>query len=347
MGHLVPWWMLEAAAQDPRQEMTVLVISRAQAEGLIDLHALIDALATAMADLSAGQAYAPDRVAVSIPGHDGQLLAMPGFVPSAGALVTKLVSLFPHNTGEPPTHQAVVVAFDPGTGQPVALMDGTAITAMRTGACSALSARLLARDDADTVAILGTGEQARSHARAMCQVRPIREIRVAGRSYAKAAALAAELSQTLPAGARALPTYRDALADAAIACATTHANDPVIRRSWLAPGTHITSVGFGGREIDNETVRDALVCVESRAAALAPYPAGSLDLLEPIGAGVIPADHVHTELGELVSGTKPGRQSPEQITLYKSVGIAVQDAAAAALILTAAREQSVGQHITL
>ena len=300
MGHLVPWWMLEAAAQDPRQEMTVLVISRAQAEGLIDLHALIDALATAMADLSAGQAYAPDRVAVSIPGHDGQLLAMPGFVPSAGALVTKLVSLFPHNTGEPPTHQAVVVAFDPGTGQPVALMDGTAITAMRTGACSALSARLLARDDADTVAILGTGEQARSHARAMCQVRPIREIRVAGRSYAKAAALAAELSQTLPAGARALPTYRD-----------------------------------------------ALVCVDSRAAALAPYPAGSLDLLEPIGAGVIPADHVHTELGELVSGTKPGRQSPEQITLYKSVGIAVQDAAAAALILTAAREQSVGQHITL
>jgi ornithine cyclodeaminase len=268
-------------------------------------------------------------------------------VPSAEALVTKLVSLFPHNTGALPTHQAVIVVFDPGTGQPVALLDGTAITAMRTGACSALSARLLARDDADTVAILGTGEQARSHAKAMCQVRPIREIRVAGRSYAKRAALAAELSQTLPARIRAVPTYREVLTEAAIACATTHADDPVVRRSWLAPGVHVTSVGCGGHEIDDETVRDALVCVESRAAALAPYPAGSRDLLEPIATGVIPVGHVHTELGELVSGTKPGRQSPKQITLYKSVGVAVQDATAAALVLTAAREQSVDLQITL
>ena len=326
----------------------MLVVSRAQVEALMDLDALIDALASAMADLSAGQASAPDRVGVAVPEHEGLLLAMPGFVPSAGVLMIKVVSLFPHNTAGPlPTHQAVIVVFDPGTGQPVVLLDGTAITTMRTGACSALSARLLAREDADVVAILGTGEQARSHARAMCRVRPVREIRVAGRSHAKAAALAAELSQTLPVEARAVPTYREALEGAAIACATTHADDPVVRRSWLSPGTHVTSVGFGGREIDDETVRDALVCVESRGAALAPYPAGSRDLLEPIRAGVIPAGHVHTELGELIAGTKPGRRSPEQITLYKSVGVAVQDAAAAALVVAAARKHSAGQQIDL
>jgi alanine dehydrogenase len=328
----------------------VLVLSRSQTEALLDVDTLIDALAPAMADLSAGRASAPDRIGVQVPEHGGLLAAMPGYVPSAGALMSKLVSLYPHNAGGAlPTHQAVIVVFDPGTGEPVALLDGTAITAVRTGACSALSARLLARHDADVLAILGTGVQARSHARAMCRVRPIRQIRIAGRDHAKAAALAAELSGTLQAEIRAVPSYREALQGAGIACATTHAAEPVIRRSWLTPGVHVTSVGYNqaGREVDDATVRDALVCVESRHAALAPYPAGSNDLLEPIRDGVIPAGHVHTELGELVAGTKPARQSPDQITLYKSVGVAVQDAAAAALVIAAARRQSTGQEIVL
>ncbi len=326
----------------------MLVVNRAQTEALLDLDALIDALAAAMADLSAGRASAPDRIGAQVPEYGGLLAAMPGYVPSAGVLMSKLVSLYPRNAGSAlPTHQAVIVVFDPGTGQPVALLDGTAITAIRTGACSALSARLLARPDAGVLAILGTGVQARSHARAMCRVRPIRQVRVAGRSHAKAAALAAELSDTLQTSAQAVQTYRDALQGADIACAATHAAEPVIRRSWLTPGVHVTSVGYGGREVDNATVRDALVCVESRHAALAPYPAGSNDLLEPVRDGIVPAGHVHTELGELVAGTKPGRQSPDQITLYKSVGVAVQDAAAAALVLAAARRQSAGQQITL
>ena len=326
----------------------MLVLSRAQTEALLDIDALIDALASAMADLSAGRASAPDRIGALVPEHKGLLVAMPGYVPSAGMLMSKLVSLYPHNAGGAlPTHQAVIVAFDPGTGQPAALLDGTAITAVRTGACSALSARLLARQDADVLAILGTGVQARSHARAMCRVRPIRQIRVAGRDYAKAAALAAELSETLGIDAQALTAYPEALRGAGIACAATHATEPVIRRSWLTPGVHVTSVGYGGREVDDATVRDALVCVESRRAALAPYPTGSSDLLEPIRDGVIRAEHVHTELGELVAGTKPARQSPDQITLYKSVGVAVQDAAAAALVIAAAREQSAGRDVEL
>ncbi|MBO0775656.1 MAG: ornithine cyclodeaminase family protein, partial [Actinobacteria bacterium] len=309
----------------------MLVLSQAQIEALLDTPALIDALAPAMADLSAGRASAPDRVAAQVPGRQGLLAAMPGYVPSAGVLMTKLVSVYPANAGTAlPTHQAAIVVFDPATGQPAALLDGTAITAARTGACSALSARLLARPDAEVLAILGTGVQARAHADAMCRVRPIREVRIAGRDPAKAAAVAEDLAAALPAAVRAAGSYAEALAGADIACAATHAVAPVIRRPWLSPGVHVTSVGYNpaGREVDDATIRDAVVCVETRQAALAPFPAGSNDLLEPIRDGVITAADVHAELGELIDGSKPGRQSPDQITLYKSVGVAAQDAAA-------------------
>ncbi|MBB3081669.1 ornithine cyclodeaminase [Streptomyces violarus] len=314
------------------------------------MDALIEALAPAMADLSLGRASSPDRVAALVPEQAGFLAAMPGYVPSAGVLMSKLVSLFPRNAGTTlPTHQALIVVCDPDTGEPTALLDGTAITALRTGACSALSARLLARKEATVLAVLGTGVQARSHARAMCRVRPIREIRVAGRDPAKAASVADELSSVLEAEVRATPTYAEALDGADIVAAATHALQPVVRRRWLAPGVHVTSVGYNpaGREIDDATVAEALVCVESRQAALAPFPAGSNDLLMPIRDGVITAGHVHAELGELVVGSQPGRTSPDQITLYKSVGVAVQDAVAAALVVTAARDQSIGEEITL
>ncbi|KQV99373.1 ornithine cyclodeaminase family protein [Streptomyces sp. Root369] len=328
----------------------MLVLGRSRVEALLDVDSLIDALAPAMADLSAGRASVPDRVAALVPERDGFLAAMPGFLPSAGVLMTKLVSLFPHNDGARlPTHQALIVAFDPDTGEPAALLDGTAITAARTGACSALSVRLLAREDATVLAVLGTGVQARSHARAICRVRPIRQIRIAGRDRAKAAALAEELSAVLEGDVRAVSSYAEALDGADIAAATTHAVEPVIRRSWLTPGVHITSVGYNpaGREIDDATVAEALVCVESRQAVLAPLPAGSNDLLLPIRNGLITADHVHAELGELIAGSRPGRTTPDQITLYKSVGVAAQDAAATALVLASAREQSIGEEITL
>jgi ornithine cyclodeaminase/alanine dehydrogenase-like protein (mu-crystallin family) len=277
-------------------------------------------------------------------------MAMPGHVPSLGALVSKLVSLFPHNAGTAvPTHQAVIAVFDADTGSPVALLDGTEITAVRTGACSALSARLLAREDATVLAVLGTGVQARSHARALVRVRPIRELRIAGRDPAKAHALAAELARELDLEARTVDSYRAALEGADIVCATTHALDPVVHRAWLSAGTHVTSVGYNprGRELDDATVAGSLVCVESRRAILAPIPAGSNDLIEPIQAGLISEDHIHAELGELLSGTKPGRSSAEQITLYKSVGVAVQDAAAATLVLAAARDRDVGREVQI
>jgi ornithine cyclodeaminase len=314
----------------------VLILSRREVEQLLDIDALIEALAAAMLDLSAGRASVPNRVA-AFGERGGLLAAMPGHTPSAGALACKLVSLFPGNAGTAlPTHQALIAVFDPATGEPTAVLDGTAITAMRTAAGSALATRLLAREDAKVLAVLGTGVQARAHAQAIPRVRTFTEVRIAGRDPVKAEALARELSAT-PAG-----SYAEACDGADVVCATTHSDEPVVRREWLAPGTHVTSVGvnFAGREVDEATVADALVAVESRAAAMAPPPSGANELV-----GLDPERVV--EIGELLDDRRTGRTTPQQLTLYKSVGVAVQDGAAAAAVLRAALEQGAGRRIDI
>ncbi len=327
----------------------MLVLTKEEVERLLDPDRLIDAVAAAMADLSAGRTSMPARIAATVADQDGLLAAMPAYLPSAKALTTKLVSLFPRNIDRP-THQAVIVVFTADTGTPVALMDGEAITAARTAAGSALATRLLARPDAAILAVIGTGVQARAHLRAVPRVRRLREVRIAaGRDAAKARALADEVAAGLGVPTRAAASIQEALAGAEIVCAATHSPEPVVRREWLSPGVHVNSVGYNtaGREVDAATVRDALVVVESRAATLAAPPAGANDLTWAIRDGLIKPDHVHAEIGELVAGTRPGRTSRDQITLYKSVGVAVEDAAAAALVLAAARERGVGTEVRI
>jgi alanine dehydrogenase len=327
----------------------MLVLTGTETQSLLDLDALRVVLAGAMREVSAGRASMPARIAAVVP-ERGLLAAKPAYLPGDGGLAAKLVSLFPGNAGtDLPTHQAVIIVFDPDTGQPVALLDGTAITTARTAAGSALSADLLARPDARTLAILGTGVQARAHAQAMVRVRPIRRIRVAGRDRDKVSALAAELRAGLALEVEAADSYFDACDGADIVCAATHSPTPVVHRHVLSPGVHVTSVGYNttGREIDSATVADAVVVVESREAVLAPPPAGSNDLRVPIEEGLISPEHVHAEIGELLAGIRPGRTSPDQITLYKSVGIAAQDLAAATLVLTAARAAGLGVDVAL
>ncbi len=276
----------------------------------------------------------PPRIA-ALAERNGLLGAMPAYLPSAG-LTCKLVTLFPENRDRH-THQALICVFDPTNGTPIALMDGTYITATRTAAGSALATRLLARDDARVLAILGAGVQARTHADALRRVRSFDEIRVASRDPARASQLAGEL------GAQAMDSFEAAVRGADVVAATTHATEPVVLREWLSPGAHVNSVGAnpaGRGEIDAAIVRDALVAVEFRDSTLAPPPAGASEFRDCAPPEIV-------ELGELVAGTKRGRTSPEQITLYKSVGVAVQDAAAAALVLAAARKRSVGREIEL
>jgi alanine dehydrogenase len=325
----------------------MLVLDKREVESLLDPDALRAAVGAALADLSAGRVSMPTRIAALVAERDAFLAVMPAYLPSAGALTTKLVSLFPHNTDRP-THQAVIVAFDPLTGTPAALMDGEAITAARTAAASALATDLLARPDAATLAVLGAGVQARAHLRALPLVRHFSEIVIAARDARKASALAREIASQMGMSVRAA-SFIDAVRAADVVCACTHSADPVVRRDWLRPGTHVNSVGYNtaGREVDGETVAAALVVVESRAAALAPPPGGSNDLLWPIRDGLIDATHIHAEIGELLSGGRTGRADASQLTLYKSVGVAVEDAAAAALVLRLARERGIGREIVI
>jgi ornithine cyclodeaminase len=296
----------------------MLVLSRTEVEELLDLDALLDALAAAQAELSAGKATLVPRVG-AFAGDAGVLGVMPAYAPSAG-LGCKLVTLFPANRDRP-THQASIALFDPATGTQVALMDGTYITAMRTAAAAALATRMLARPDARVLAILGTGVQSRSAQEMFPRARDFAEVRVAGRGE-----------------------FEEAVRGADVVHATTASPEPVVRFEWLSPGTHVSSVGStleGGFELDPAIVERAdVVVVEQRDSAFAPLPAGAPEL-EPRGRdGVV-------ELGEIVAGSAVGRTSGEQITLYKSVGVAVQDLAAAALVLAAARERGVGQEIEL
>jgi ornithine cyclodeaminase len=312
----------------------VIVLSQEEVRELLDLDELVDALAAAHAELSAGEASMPPRIA-AFAQNDGLLGVMPAYLPSAG-LACKLVTLFPRNRDRH-THQALICLFDEENGTPVALMDGTYITATRTAAGSALATRLLAREDARVLAILGAGVQAHAHAKALGRVREFTEIRVASRDRTNAEQLAEQI------GGKAVASWEEALHGADVVAATTHSAEPIVKREWLSPGVHVNSVGAnpsGRGEVDAATIAEALVAVESRESTLAPPPAGAAEFSE--------GDHVDVvELGELVSGRRPGRTSPEQITLYKSVGVAVQDAAAAALVLAAARERSVGHEIEL
>jgi ornithine cyclodeaminase len=301
---------------------------------LLDLDELVDALAAAHVDLSAGDASMPPRIA-AFAEQDGLLGVMPAYLPSAG-LACKLVTLFPRNRDRH-THQALICLFDEENGTPIALMDGTYITATRTAAGSALATRLLAREEAHVLAILGAGVQARTHAKALGRVREFTEIRVASRDRANAEQLAEEI------GGHAVDSWEEALRGADVVAATTHSAEPIVLREWLTPGVHVNSVGAnpsGSGEVDAATIAEALVAVESRESTLAPPPAGAPEFMAGDHGDVV-------ELGELVSGARPGRTSPEQITLYKSVGVAVQDAAAAALVLAAARKRSVGREIEL
>ena len=299
---------------------------------LLDLDALIDALADAFAEVSSGAVSVPPRVAAFVP-ERGMLAVMPGY--AAGVLETKLVSVFP---GHEPSHQALIAVFDTDTGTALASRYATHITATRTAAASALSTRLLAREDSRVLAILGTGVQARSHLEAVTRVRDFDDVRVAGRSRDNAEAFAGVTGGRRP-GVGVADSFEAAVREADVVCVCTDASSPVLKRSWLASGTHVTSVGAsrGGPELDEGTVRADVLAVESRVA-FEPYPAGAHDLQR-----IDPAPAV--ELGELVAGTRPGRTSNEQITVYKSMGHAAEDAAAARLVYERAVQDGVGTEV--
>jgi ornithine cyclodeaminase/alanine dehydrogenase-like protein (mu-crystallin family) len=289
-----------------------MTLDEAQVKALLRMEELIPAMAQALADLSAGKVVQPVRIMVPIADHGGFLGLMPAY---AGALGVKLVAFYPNNQGIP-SHHAVIQLFRSETGEPLVTMDGRLITEERTAAVSAVATRLLARPDASVLALLGSGVQARSHLKALRLVRAFREVRVWSPRHA------GEFAREF--GVLATATAEEAVRGADVVVTATSARTPVLRGEWLSPGAHVNAVGAprpDWRELDDAVFRRARLYVDSREAA--PRESGDV-----IGSGAA----IFAELGEVVAGTRPGRQSHDEITLFKSLGLAVEDVVAADLV---------------
>ncbi len=329
----------------------MLILNAADIRQALSMPLAIDAMKQAFAAFSDGKALVPPRIHLPIAQHSGISLIMPSFVDgnttAEQALAVKVVSLFDGNQARGLARiQAAVVVLEPDTGRPIALLDGAMLTAIRTAAASGAATDLLARRDCRTAALFGAGVQAITHLFAMCAVRPIEKIFICGRTPSKVAALIAEFAgrPAIPAELIAADSPRQALADADIVCCTTTSKEPIFDDADLKPGTHINAVGSytpQAREVPPETVRRALVVVDSRQAAW--EEAG--DLIQPMQAGLIGREHIHAELGELVLGRQTGRSDDRQITFFKSVGLAVQDAIAAKVALENAARLKLGQEV--
>lgn len=279
---------------------------------LLDVAELIGEMERALADFSAGKVVQPTRVMLPVSDHQGFLGLMPAY--TGDALGVKLVTFYPENR-DVPTHHATILLFNPETGEPLLSLDGRLITEVRTAAVSAVATRHLARPDARVLAILGAGVQARSHLTALRLVRDFREVRVW--SPRRARAFAEEF------GVLAAATAEEAVRGADVVVTATTSRTPVLAGEWLAPGTHVNAVGAARpdwRELDDEVMRRARVYVDSYDAA------------RKESGDVIAGGEVVAELGEVIAGTKPGRSSPDEVTLFKSLGLAVEDVATAALL---------------
>jgi ornithine cyclodeaminase/alanine dehydrogenase-like protein (mu-crystallin family) len=331
--------------------MDVLVLSADDVAKLLPMRDCIEVMRDALAALARGKALVPLRMVMRMPDASGFLGLMPGHIaPDGGrdgALGMKAVSVFPGNAARGiDTHQGAVLLFEADTGRLSALMDGATITAIRTAAVSGVATDLLALKDATELAILGAGVQARTHLEAITAVRPVRRVRVWSRNPKHAAQLVSEAAGHYTASIEAVPTAEAAVRGADLVATVTASPQPVLERAWLKDGAHVNAVGSSipnTREIDTATMSAARLFVDRRESALS--EAG--DVLIPMREGAFKADHIQAELGEVIIGQDAGRRSASELTLFKSLGLAVEDVASAAFIAKRARETGVGQTVRM
>jgi alanine dehydrogenase len=325
------------------------ILNAAEVREALPMGAAIAAMKAAFAQVARGEVSLPLRTQIDVTAHDGVALFMPAYAAGSDALAVKAVAVYPENPrlGLPTIH-GVVLVFDAATGRPVALLEGGTLTAIRTGAASGAATDLLARRDARVAAIIGSGVQARTQLEAICTVRSIEEVRVFSIDRAEAERFAHDLAGRgpIPDSVTVAADAGAAVAGAGVICTATTSKTPVFPAEALTPGCHVNAVGAyrpDMQEIAMEVVRQALLVVDQRDAVLA--EAG--DILIPLHRGAFDESHIYAELGEIASGQQPGRRDDEQITLFKSVGLAVQDAVAAAVALERAQAAGLGRIVTL
>jgi ornithine cyclodeaminase/alanine dehydrogenase-like protein (mu-crystallin family) len=329
------------------QNRTLRFLSADDVRLALPMQQAVEVMKAAFRELSANRAVVPMRTHISMPDDNGEVLVMPAYSPDTSRFGLKVITLFGNNPAiDLPFIQAMVMVFDTATGSPVAIMEGTALTAIRSGAASGAATDLLARQDAGTAAIFGAGIQARTQLEAVCAVRPIRHARVFDQDAARAAVFAREASAQLGINVTVAASSAAALDGADIICTATTSGTPVFADHEVCAGAHINAIGCYKphmREIPPATVVRAQVVVDQLDAAW--QEAG--DLIMPLQAGLIDTSHIHAELGEIVAGIKPGRMHPDGVTFFKSVGIAIQDLAAASCALANARNLGLGTEVPL
>jgi ornithine cyclodeaminase len=327
--------------------MKLFILNAKEVGKALPMSAAVEAMKAAFAQLSAGSAQFPLRSRLEVDAHEGVTLIMPAYLSESEDLAVKVVSVFPQNAViSEPTIYAAVLALDPTTGRPTALMEGGALTAIRTGAASGAATDILARTDSKTVGLFGSGVQARTQLEAVCTVRQIQEVFIYSLDHTGALKFVDDMAGKGPIPDQLTIVEHSAAAviNADIICTATTSQTPVFSSTDLQPGTHINAVGAFTpqmQEIGSDTVQKARVFVDAYEAAL--DEAG--DLIIPLDEGIISKDHIIGELGEVILGKKTGRTSDKDITLFKSVGVAVQDAIAAARALEGAVMQGLGTEV--
>ncbi len=325
----------------------VLVADAASVRRLLPMDRCIEVMEEALSALARRRSVNPLRSVLHLPFGDGALAVMPGAQEAPPAFGVKVISLFPGNRAAGlETHQGVVMLFEHEHGRLVALVDAGEVTAVRTAAVSGAATRALARPDADDLAILGSGTQARTHLEAMLAVRPVRRVRAWSPTRQRLEAFAAEATERHGIEVEAVDKPRVAVEGASLVCTVSGARQPIVHGEWLAPGCHVNAVGSAlptARELDGEAVRRARLFVDRRESALNE----SGDVLLAMREGAIGEDHIVAELGEVLIGSARGRTGPDQVTLFKSLGLAVEDVAAARAVLDAAQRDGAGTTVRL
>lgn len=324
-------------------EMKILILNHDEVVQLLPMNECIAVMREALGRLAAGEVHQPLRTIVRPPGAAGVMGLMPSYVSGEQAAYgLKTVCVFPGNPAiGKDAHQGAVLLFSAQTGELLALMNASAITAIRTAAISGVATDLLAREDAHDLAIVGAGVQARTHLTAMSEVRSIERCRVVSRTVEHARRFAEDMSDSVPFAIEVVATVAEALDGADLIATVTNAKEPVVQREWIAAGAHLNVVGSSTpqtREVDTATMVASSLFVDRRESTV--NEAG--DYLFAAREGAIGPDHIRAELGELLSGQKPGRTSREEITLFKSLGLAIEDLAAANYLYRKAKDLNTG-----
>jgi ornithine cyclodeaminase/alanine dehydrogenase-like protein (mu-crystallin family) len=327
--------------------MKILILSHDEVSALLPIKECIPLMREALIALAAGQAYQPLRTIIRPPDAKGVMGLMPSYMSGdSAAFGLKAICVFPGNPAVgKDSHQGGVLLFSAATGELLALMNASAITAIRTAAVSGVATNILAREDAGNLAILGSGVQARSHLIAMSHVRFIKRCRIASRNFEHAQEFAAAMKQEVSFHIEPVATVAEALAGADLIATTTTAKEPIVRREWIEPGTHLNLVGSSTaktREVDSQTMAAASLFVDRRESTL--NEAG--DYLFAERDGLIGPKHIRAELGEVLTGEKPGRTSAAEITCFKSLGIAIEDLFAAEHLYRKAKDSNVGSWVS-